>query len=255
MQKINQPVKSNTEQPKIGDIWRFSNGEVFVFARNDTTVDYLFGEGEKIYIDSAHIGGGKNWADDAQFVSNVFYCEDILKEDSRQYAAIKAQEADFLAMATSDACGTHTSGAIQELPLDELNNEPEACQDDGLINPSYYQDSGIECIEITEHLSFSMGNCFKYLYRAGRKGDMYDDIRKAVWYARRAFFNGEEPSIFVTYQIDTKLNTAVRRRIQEVAKHHPNPEIAHLISIFGEENFLMFLENYWKGLRHGCASV
>ena len=35
--------------------------------------------------------------------------------------------------------------------------------------PHYKDDSGIECIDIKEHLSSTAGDCFKYLYRAGKK--------------------------------------------------------------------------------------
>ena len=55
------------------------------------------------------------------------------------------------------------------------------------INPSHYQNhpSGIECIQITEHLNFCRGNAIKYLWRAGEKGDEIEDLRKARWYVDR----------------------------------------------------------------------
>ena len=45
--------------------------------------------------------------------------------------------------------------------------------------------SGIECIEIAEHLNFCVGNAIKYLWRAGLKGDAVEDLRKAAWYVQR----------------------------------------------------------------------
>lgn len=55
------------------------------------------------------------------------------------------------------------------------------------INPSHYRShpSGIEAIEITEHLNFCIGNAMKYLWRAGLKGDAVEDLKKAEWYIRR----------------------------------------------------------------------
>jgi len=55
------------------------------------------------------------------------------------------------------------------------------------INPSHYQNhpSGIECIQITEHMNFCRGNAIKYLWRAGEKGDAIEDLRKARWYVDR----------------------------------------------------------------------
>lgn len=45
--------------------------------------------------------------------------------------------------------------------------------------------SGVECIEITEHFSFCLGNVIKYVWRAGLKGDELEDLRKAKWYLER----------------------------------------------------------------------
>jgi hypothetical protein len=55
------------------------------------------------------------------------------------------------------------------------------------INPNHYKShpSGIECIQITEHLNFCRGNAIKYLWRAGEKGDVIEDLRKAKWYVER----------------------------------------------------------------------
>lgn len=54
-------------------------------------------------------------------------------------------------------------------------------------NPSHYRahPSGIECIQITEHMNFNLGNAVKYIWRAGLKGDVIEDLRKAVWYIER----------------------------------------------------------------------
>lgn len=54
-------------------------------------------------------------------------------------------------------------------------------------HPSHYNanPSGIECIDVVEHLSFNVGNAIKYLWRAGMKGDLLEDLRKARWYVDR----------------------------------------------------------------------
>lgn len=54
-------------------------------------------------------------------------------------------------------------------------------------NPSHYKQhlSGVECIDITEHLDFCTGNAIKYLWRAGLKGDAVKDLEKAKWYIER----------------------------------------------------------------------
>jgi hypothetical protein len=58
---------------------------------------------------------------------------------------------------------------------------------DVINHPKHYltHPSGVECITITEHLNFCIGNAIKYLWRAGEKGDYLEDLRKAQWYIAR----------------------------------------------------------------------
>lgn len=53
-------------------------------------------------------------------------------------------------------------------------------------NPAHYRrhPSGLECIELTETMSFCEGNAVKYLWRFRDKNGV-EDLRKALWYARR----------------------------------------------------------------------
>ncbi len=54
-------------------------------------------------------------------------------------------------------------------------------------NPPHYQHhpSGIECIQVTEHMGFCLGNAVKYIWRADLKGNAIEDLRKARWYLDR----------------------------------------------------------------------
>lgn len=54
-------------------------------------------------------------------------------------------------------------------------------------HPSHYTShpSGIEAIQITEHMNFCIGNAIKYLWRAGLKDDYITDLEKAKWYIER----------------------------------------------------------------------
>lgn len=59
---------------------------------------------------------------------------------------------------------------------------------DPVNHPSHYTShpSGVECIQITEHMSFNVGNAVKYLWRADLKhGDPIEDLQKAAWYVAR----------------------------------------------------------------------
>lgn len=54
-------------------------------------------------------------------------------------------------------------------------------------HPRHYNvhPSGVECIDVVEHMSFNLGNAVKYVWRAGEKGDHIEDLKKAVWYVNR----------------------------------------------------------------------
>ena len=58
---------------------------------------------------------------------------------------------------------------------------------DPINNPRHYtaHPSGIECIQITEHMGFCLGNAIKYIFRADHKGNAIEDLKKARWYIER----------------------------------------------------------------------
>ena len=60
---------------------------------------------------------------------------------------------------------------------------------DNVNHPKHYMEGfapvNIECIDITRHMSFCLGNAFKYVWRAGKKGGKekaIEDLEKAKWY-------------------------------------------------------------------------
>ena len=62
-----------------------------------------------------------------------------------------------------------------------------AKQHEAVNHPTHYTShpSGVECIQITEHFNFCIGNAIKYLWRAGLKGEAIEDLKKARWYVDR----------------------------------------------------------------------
>lgn len=67
---------------------------------------------------------------------------------------------------------------------------PEAIEiaaHDPVNHPKHYtgHPSGIECIQITEHMGFCLGNAVKYIWRADLKNDAIEDLKKAAWYINR----------------------------------------------------------------------
>jgi hypothetical protein len=58
---------------------------------------------------------------------------------------------------------------------------------DPVNHPEHYNahPSGVEAIEITEHMNFCLGNAVKYIWRADLKNDAIEDLKKAAWYIAR----------------------------------------------------------------------
>ena len=50
-------------------------------------------------------------------------------------------------------------------------------------HPKHYNShGGIECIEVVRYMSFNLGNAVKYMWRAGLKDPIVQDLQKAQWY-------------------------------------------------------------------------
>lgn len=68
--------------------------------------------------------------------------------------------------------------------------------------------SGVECIDVIEHMSFNIGSAMKYLWRADHKHESpLEDLRKARWYIDREIkrLSSERPTV------DPNLPTRVLR--------------------------------------------
>lgn len=98
--------------------------------------------------------------------------------------------------------------------------------EDNINHPSHYTShpSGVECIEITRHMDFLLGNALKYIWRADLKDDALEDLQKAQKY----------------------LEWAIDKRVEEKAKKafadsftRPGPDTPHfdksLLSHYLEE--------------------
>jgi hypothetical protein len=65
--------------------------------------------------------------------------------------------------------------------------QAEYAAGDSVEHPRHYTShpSGVECITVTEHMGFNLGNAVKYVWRADLKDDAIEDLRKAAWYIER----------------------------------------------------------------------
>jgi hypothetical protein len=58
---------------------------------------------------------------------------------------------------------------------------------DFVNHPSHYNahPSGVECIQIIEHMNFCLGSAVKYIWRADLKNNDIEDLKKAEFYIKR----------------------------------------------------------------------
>lgn len=64
---------------------------------------------------------------------------------------------------------------------------PGGASVDSVNHPAHYtaHPSGVECITVVEHFNFNLGNAVKYIWRAGLKAGLVEDLKKARWYLDR----------------------------------------------------------------------
>lgn len=73
------------------------------------------------------------------------------------------------------------------MPIEEIDKINETgfphTIDDPVNSPKHYTQhpSGVECIQITRHMGFNLGNVMKYVWRADLKNGL-EDLEKALWY-------------------------------------------------------------------------
>lgn len=95
----------------------------------------------------------------------------------------------------SHVCRKHYELWRQEVNADggNIDAPSEEKANDAVDHPKHYIEhpSGIECITITEHMGFTLGNVIKYVWRADMKGGV-EDLKKARWYIEREISKREK---------------------------------------------------------------
>lgn len=64
-------------------------------------------------------------------------------------------------------------------------HRPTPGMGDMVSHPAHYRLHPVftgECHDYAKHMTFDQGNAFKYLWRCAGKGDMTENVRKALWY-------------------------------------------------------------------------
>jgi hypothetical protein len=110
---------------------------------------------------------------------------------------------------------------------DHYNNGPSKCANCG---------ETIEAIQVTEQMNFNLGNAVKYVWRAGKKGDRLEDLKKAAWYLNREIqrLEGE--------QVD-KAVEVLKKQADEPAKSEPGSIVQYHTLQVPKSHFSQF----WVG--------
>lgn len=128
-------------------------------------------------------------------------------------------------------------------------------KNDQVNHPKHYTSdpSGIECINITRHRNFNIGNAIKYLWRAGLKEDkdrklidkQVEDLNKAIWYLVDEIHRLGSRCTVKTDSINTCLPIDNESIIDAALNYHEN--------INGQDVSILGLSNGNGGIRFNIA--
>lgn len=128
-------------------------------------------------------------------------------------------------------------------------------KNDQVNHPKHYTSdpSGIECIDITRHRNFNIGNAIKYLWRAGFKEDkdrklidkQVEDLNKAVWYLVDEIHRLGDRCTVKTDSINTCLPIDNESIINATLNYHEK--------INGQDVSILGLSNGNSGIRFNIA--
>ena len=123
-----------------------------------------------------------------QFVSERFPNAEIQKFGHLKYGVVAEGKLISLEFAPSPL----EAWEAVEVEIKRNASAEKQKNHDSVNHPSHYTSdpSGVECIQITRHRNFNVGNAIKYLWRAGLKADSVlsekekeiEDLKKARWY-------------------------------------------------------------------------
>ncbi|WP_217476590.1 DUF3310 domain-containing protein [Stutzerimonas stutzeri] len=122
---------------------------------------------------------------------------------------------------------TEAADAWNEIQREKLNEEPSATTD--MANHPAHEaahPSGVDYIEVAEHLPFCLGNAFKHLYLRNADGNPAETIEEAIWHVNR---HNE------TYPEKPELPEEAREALGAIVVHEPHPFGAAMLIIAGPE--------------------
>lgn len=108
----------------------------------------------------------------------------------------KASPGQWCAAACQSCVFRLTETPLREKDAAKAIERPARAVSDLVNHPAHYtgHPSGVECIEVTEHMGFCLGNVIKYVWRTREKGAVLEDLKKARWYLDREISKLEKES-------------------------------------------------------------
>jgi len=101
-----------------------------------------------------------------------------VKEPQHQSDGESEEQPDEIGSVTGAAEGS------MKVVYEKIVSLDRGREEDLVNHPPHYTShpSGVECIEVTRHMGFNLGNVLKYVWRADLKGKAIEDLEKAQFY-------------------------------------------------------------------------
>lgn len=171
------------------NFWRYNIGDEI------TTRDNIFGPASVYRVVERRTDSPTRSQEPLLFSKN-FLLYTIWDVTSGMVSVMNERDVDSLAMAKGSIVKRNVADAIKvtikesDTDASKQNDENKSpvIKSDSVNHPKYYQGK-IEVIDFIEDkgLGFNLGNCVKYISRAGKKNPekRIEDLKKARWYLDR----------------------------------------------------------------------
>ena len=158
--------------PKKGQLWKHKNSgrKAWISTANDIRTYYR--------VSGAFAVDGAKTADFVAHYKNTGIT-DRLEIDGRTMAPTETPEQRQIRDEVDQRMNGHQTAQERQEGQPGDDHDP-------VNHPKHYTSdpSGVECIQVTRHRNFNIGNAIKYLWRNGLKdgNDSVQELRKAAWY-------------------------------------------------------------------------
>lgn len=136
---------------------------------------------------------------------------------------------------TPPAGVTSPGRALESTPFQGTPAPARDGTHDQVNRPAHYtaHPSGVECIEISEHLCANLAQALQYVWRAPYKGRMAEDLAKARWFIVRECARRQNMAGTYLPTLDFELNA----RFFKVAAAEGNTEFGAFVSHIRRAHF------------------